>query len=208
MTATLYYVHDPMCSWCWAFVPTWQRLLAQLPATIAVQKLLGGLAPDTDEPMPEDMRTRLQETWRRIEQRVPGIVFNHAFWTECAPRRATYPACRAVLAARQQGADDAMNAAIQRAYYQQARNPSDADTLIALAGELGLDVTRFRADLDSPPIAHALAQEMARAEALGVDSYPSLVLLIDGSRWPVAIDYNDTQPMLDTIHALLGEGIT
>jgi len=205
MSATLYYVHDPMCSWCWAFVPTWHSLLARLPPTVEVKKLLGGLAPDTDEPMPEEMRTRLQQTWQRIEQRVPGIQFNHDFWTRCTPRRATYPACRAVLAARRQGADEAMNAAIQHAYYQQARNPSDQTTLLALAAELELDSTRFAADLDAPDIAQELAAEMAEAESLGVDSYPSLVLTIDGSRWPISIDYTDPQPMLDTINALLGD---
>ncbi|MFT6977114.1 MAG: putative protein-disulfide isomerase, partial [Shewanella psychromarinicola] len=23
---TLYYVHDPMCSWCWGYRPTWDTL--------------------------------------------------------------------------------------------------------------------------------------------------------------------------------------
>ena len=32
--------------------------------------------------------------------------------------------------------------AIQRAYYQEARNPSDIVVLIALAGEIGLDTQR------------------------------------------------------------------
>ncbi len=206
MNATLYYVHDPMCSWCWAFVPVWHRLLEELPAGIEVKKLLGGLAPDSDEPMEPEMRERIQAGWYRIEQNVPEIRFNFDFWERCVPRRSTYPACRAVLAARRQGADEAMNGAIQRAYYQQARNPSDNSTLIELAGELGLDVGRFGSDLASPQINLELAREIQASADLGVDSYPSLVLVVDGGRWPVAIDYNDAGPMLETIR-LLTEGM-
>lgn len=196
-----------MCSWCWALRPQWQRLLAQLPQQIRVIKLLGGLAPDSDEPMPEEMRERLQATWRRIEQSVPGIRFNFDFWRNTVPRRSTWPACRAVLAARAQGegCDEAMLEAIQRAYYQQARNPSDGDTLIALAGEIGLDTGKFALALTAPATQAQLSQEMAQAAALGVDSYPGLVLAINGSRWPVSVDYNSAGNMLATIEWLLEE---
>ena len=196
-----------MCSWCWALRPQWQKLLQQLPHEIRVIKLLGGLAPDTDEPTPAAMRERLQSNWQRIEQTVPGIHFNFDFWTNTSPRRATYPSCRAVLAARAQGegCDEAMLEAIQRAYYQQARNPSDIDTLIALAGELGLDVEDFTRALKAPQTQALLQQEMEQAEALGVDSYPSLVLAINGSRWPVPVDYNSADNMFSTIEWLLEE---
>ena len=55
MSSTLYYAHDPMCSWCWGFRPVWQSLRRQLPPAVRVVRLLGGLAPDNDEPMPEAM---------------------------------------------------------------------------------------------------------------------------------------------------------
>ena len=48
MQANLYYAHDPMCSWCWAFRPTWKRIVKALPENLAVRRILGGLAPDSD----------------------------------------------------------------------------------------------------------------------------------------------------------------
>lgn len=82
----LYYVHDPMCSWCWAFVPVWQQVQEQLAEwPVRIEYLLGGLAADSDVPMPEDMQHMLQATWRRIQQHVPGTEFNFAFWTDCQP---------------------------------------------------------------------------------------------------------------------------
>ena len=102
MTTTVYYVHDPMCSWCWGFSPALGELLAGLPAGVEVRRLLGGLAADSELPMGSAMRERLQDTWRNIQRRVPGTRFNFDFWTSCSPRRSTWPACRAVIAARRQ----------------------------------------------------------------------------------------------------------
>lgn len=205
--AILYYAHDPMCSWCFGFAPVWTRLQDELPAGVTVKRLLGGLAPDTDLPMPEAMREQLQATWRRIETRVPGTRFNFDFWTKCQPRRSTYPACRAVIAARAQGEqyDAAMTRAIQQAYYQQARNPSDEATLVALAEELGLDADRFHATLRDPATQRQLLAEIEQADALGASGYPSLILVTAAGRWPVPLDYGDAAPMRATIETLLAE---
>ena len=205
MANRLYYVHDPMCSWCWGFRPALETLLAGLPPDIAVERLLGGLAPDSREPMPESMREQLQQTWRRIQERIPGTRFNFDFWTRCEPRRSTWPACRAVIAARGQDPtfDLAMTDAIQRAYYLEARNPSDPGTLIALAGEIGADPVAFARDLDADETRRALNQEIARARAMAVDSFPALVLDSTGGRWRIPVDYRDSAAMLETIGAML-----
>jgi putative protein-disulfide isomerase len=201
--ARLHYVHDPMCSWCWAFTPMYATLRAHLSDRIEVHRLLGGLAPDTDRPMPEEMRAYLQATWREIERRVPGTRFNFDFWRRCTPRRATYPACRAVIAARRQGAafDTAMTRAIQHAYYLQARNPSDDETLVALAGEIGLDVPTFVEALHAPETRERLRDEISLARALGVDSFPSLVLETPRGAHRIPVDYLEVEPMLEAIGA-------
>ncbi len=207
MSKILYYVHDPMCSWCWGFAPVLRELSRRLPAPVEIRRLLGGLAPDTDEPMPAALREQLQATWRRIQKRIPGTEFNFAFWSDCAPRRATYPACRAVIAARAQGPeyDTGMTEAIQRAYYTQALNPSDDDTLIRLAGELGLKIDAFAQALADPATARELQSEIDQARTLGAHSFPSLVLEVARSRWRIPVDYTDCGPMLELIESLADE---
>lgn len=46
----------------------------------------------------------VQQVWQRIEQTVPGVHFNWNFWSRNTTIRSTYPACRAVLAAKRQRA--------------------------------------------------------------------------------------------------------
>lgn len=94
-----YYVHDPMCSWCWAHRPQWTLLEQAINRLdIPVQYLLGGLAPDSDVPMPKEQIAAISGYWKKIEALL-GTKFNHDFWTENTPRRSTYPACR-IMAGR------------------------------------------------------------------------------------------------------------
>ncbi len=200
---TLFYLHDPMCSWCYGFAPVLERLKHAVGESLPVTSLVGGLAPDSDEPMAQPMRDYLQQTWRRIEQQIPGTRFNFDFWTANTPRRSTYPACRAVITARLMAdrADD-MTRAIQQAYYQQARNPSDVAVLIAVAASIGLDDKAFAARINSDEIELALVSELDFVRQLGVESFPSLVLRHGSDLHSIAVDYRDPEPMLEQIRHL------
>lgn len=195
-----------MCSWCWAFRPTLTRLLTGLPATLSVKRLLGGLAADTDAPMSDDMREYLVQTWQKIQHRVPGTEFNFDFWDVCRPRRSTYPACRAVIAARRQdpACEDRMIFRIQRGYYTEARNPSDVDVLVAFSAEIGLETSRFLHDLQSVETAHTLGDEIAETHRIGARFFPSLFLELGDSIWPISVDYRDANAMQTQVLDLLG----
>jgi putative protein-disulfide isomerase len=207
MATTLFYIHDPMCSWCYAFEPSLTALQKELPDFIRIKKLAGGLAPDTTLPMPDALQKSIQQTWRRIEQTVPNIAFNYDFWLINIPVRSTYPACRAVLAARQQSADseDKMIRAIQIAYYKKAKNPSHQSTLLECALEAGLDGDRFVKDLNSDEIEQELQHEITTARNLGAISYPSLRLEHNSGIFPVTVDYLDHETMLNEILGTLGD---
>jgi len=205
MTFELLYFHDPMCSWCWAFRTVWTALQAQLPTDLALRRVVGGLAADEDQPMPDDMRSKLQGVWRTIQKVVPGTQFNFAFWQQCTPRRSTYNACRAVLAAAglSPGHEERMIEAIQRAYYLEARNPSDLGTLIDLAVEIGLDRTLFADELSGAGVQTRLQEEVAFAQRAPINGFPSLIMRTPFGLQPVAIDYRDATPMRQQIETIL-----
>ena len=200
--ATIYYIHDPMCSWCWAFRPALDRLNANLPKHLQLEYLLGGLAKDTDDPMPEILRHQIQNHWRTIQTQVPETKFNFDFWEKCLPRRSTYPACRAVLVAKTQDIhfQEPMIQAIQHAYYCQARNPSDTDTLIELAEEIGLDIDRFSASLHSDETQILLKREIVFARRIGGNAFPMLLLGNDNTYHQIRIDYNHPDNILKEIN--------
>ena len=202
MNGTLYYVHDPMCSWCWGFKPALDELLNSLPQTVTVKRVLGGLAPDSDVPMPESMQQMLQQTWQQIQTSIPGTEFNFDFWTENRPTRSTWPSCRAVLAAIRQNPDFEipMISAIQKAYYLQARNPSETSTLVALASDVGCDTAQFEEYLHSDAARAELDSHRRTAHHLGAQGFPSLIFANDrNDAYAIAVDYNRAASMIDQI---------
>jgi len=192
---TLYYVHDPMCSWCWAYRPAMLLLREKLPGQVAWQNVLGGLAPDSDEPMPEQTRLMVQGHWQRIESTL-GTRFNFDFWTKNQPRRDTYKACRAVIAASYQYAEEHMIESIQKAYYLRAMNPSEPSVLVELAVELGLDRSRFEEDLGSLKTETELRSQLQLRDRLMVRSFPSLVLEHGSQLSLISHDYVDYRKSL------------
>ena len=194
----LYYVHDPMCSWCWGFRPVWELIRQNLPDNLQVKNILGGLAPDSDVPMPIAMQKDIESYWRKIQKHIPGTEFNFDFWKKCEPRRSTYPACRAVIAARKQSlnAELAMIKAIQNAYYLQAKNPSIEAVLVDLAVSLRLDKEQFIADINSQEIQKELDQEISFSRQIGSQSFPSLIVKRDQEYRIVPLDYNNPDTAL------------
>ena len=200
----LYYVHDPMCSWCWGFSPTWSKIRSQLPENIEVKYLLGGLAPDSHEPMPQSMQEAISGYWKKIQQHIPGTEFNFDFWQKCEPRRSTYPSCRAVIGARKQKPEieREMIESIQKAYYLNAKNPSIDETLINIAGSLGLDEEKFAFDLNSDETQQQLQKEINFGRQIGAQGFPSMIIEKDGRYEYVPLDYNDPSAALKFIEEI------
>lgn len=198
MKAKLYYVYDPMCSWCWGYAPIWKRLAEKLSNLVDIQYCLGGLAEDTEQIMTDEMQQFLQQTWQKISQQL-GTKFNFDFWQVCQPRRSTYPACRAALIARQHNKEAEMLTAIQHAYYLQARNPSNSDVLSEIAADIGLNVSHFIEQLTSEKLQKQLIDEVDMARTLPIRGFPSLVLFHNNQYLGIAIDYKNWQSSFDSI---------
>jgi putative protein-disulfide isomerase len=229
--AKLFYIHDPMCAWCWGFRPSWQQLkdfLKEKYPQLRIEYVAGGLAPDTDQPMPIETQRMIQDHWYRIKDLL-GTEFNFDFWLNNEPRRSTYNACRAVIAAYQIGQkiplddttsqhsnfseklQDEMMLAIQRGYYQRALNPSDLPILMLLFDEvmqaLSLDMTwvsEFQKMMTSAELHQQLIQQVGLARQLTTQGFPSLVLLSDQAQYhSITVDYQNWQSMADQVQAHL-----
>ncbi len=199
-----------MCSWCWAFRPVWQALKQDLPISIETHNSLGGLAADTTDSMPLELQQKLQSIWRYIQQKVPLTDFNFDFWRLNQARRSTYPACRAVIAARKQGLEyeEKMILAIQQAYYLQAQNPSNDSILISLANNIGLKPSEFEKQLNQPATQLQLNEEITFNQSIQANSFPSLVLECNGAFHAIPTNYLDKEPMLKSILKVLENSLS
>jgi protein-disulfide isomerase len=80
-------------------------------------------------------------------------------------------AARAALASRKQGKYAELHNALMG-----MRGKVEADTVLRVAGEIGLDLDRLKADMQAPEIDEHIATSMRLAEALGFNGTPSFVV--------------------------------
>ncbi|CAI8202282.1 MAG: Uncharacterised protein [Marinobacterium sp. xm-d-530] len=83
-----------------------------------------------------------------------------------------------------------MSRAIQKAYYLDAKNPSDMSTLIECAETIGLDESQFSEQLRSDLIESKLNSELEFSRTLGVQGFPALLLVNGDAITPLALGYS------------------
>ncbi|MEF1230103.1 DsbA family protein, partial [Vibrio fortis] len=93
--------------------------------------------------------------------------------------------------------------AIQHAYYLRAMLPHSVETHLQLAEELGMNVQQFENDLSGKLLEGELDDQLSFKEAMGVYSYPTLMLEVDGIFTEVELDYLSTEATLKSIREII-----
>ena len=137
---------------------------------VQITYVMGGLARELEPPHDRRLAAWLEQAGRS------GMPFDPRLWSE-GPIRSTYPACMAVKAASEQGG--AAGARYLRALREGLmcfrRKLDTPEPLVELAREAGLDVARFRIDLDSNAIVEAFGADLEATRA-GPHELPSFEL--------------------------------
>jgi predicted DsbA family dithiol-disulfide isomerase len=156
----LRYHTDPACPASWAAEPALRRLVVEFGADLSITYVMGGLAREYGAPY----EARVME-WLEHADR-SGMPFDPLLWSE-GPIRSTYPACIAVKAAAEQGAEaEARYLRALREGLMCFRRKLDAkEALVEEARGAGLDVARFRIDLDSHAILEAFGADLEATRA-------------------------------------------
>jgi predicted DsbA family dithiol-disulfide isomerase len=113
------------------------------------------------------------------------------------------PAARAVQAAKRQGKEWAMAELL----FANPRKTS-VDDLVGHASQLGLDVDKFRADLESEEVKKEVASDVEAGKAAGVRGTPTI--FVNGIRYQGERSLQAMKPVIDEqikkADELLGKG--
>jgi predicted DsbA family dithiol-disulfide isomerase len=88
----------------------------------------------------------------------------------------TFDGHRLVHLAGEHGLGDAMKERLLHAYFSEGRLVSEAETLVALAGEVGIDPEEASAMLDGDGYAAAVREDEQTAAGFGIMSVPTFVI--------------------------------
>ncbi len=193
-----------MCGWCYGFQPELEKFLTHYPSA-NIEWVMGGLAPDTTEPMDNTLKQTIASYWYQIEKRAQ-VKFNHDFWQLNTPYRSTYLACRAVISAEKliEHGSHKMVKAIQSAYYLEAKNPSLEATLVDCASSIGIDANQFLAVLKSANTEQQFKQHLSLARQLQVTGFPALFFIDEANHaYPITLGFCSHEDLQQGLNQLL-----
>lgn len=193
----LVYVGDPMCSWCYGFGKE-MTALAALHPSLALEIVVGGVRTGVNDILDEAGKQFRLGHWARVEA-ASGLPFNRAaFMAREGFVYDTEPVCRAVVTARiaAPAADQlAVFRALQQAFYVDGRDTTDGRVLAevlaaALAAQgIAIDAEALFARWSAAETIAATRADFVRARAMGVRSFPALLLETDAGLAEVSPGY-------------------
>lgn len=184
---------DIACPWCWIGKQRLEQGIAQSGKRVAVEYHSYQLYPEAPsdptgnyvESLAAAKQTRKRDVLPTVEQaadvaRAEGLELN---W-EQIQHVGTFLAHQLVYAAKAQGSTPEEAAELggkaferlYRAHFSEGLNVADSDTLLKLAEDLGLDVERAEAELESGEHTNAVRSDVRDARSLGITGVPFFVV--------------------------------
>lgn len=179
MQKEIIFVVDPMCSWCWGFAPVMEALLKTQGHRYKFSLVLGGLRTKGEMSWNDTSKNYLKSHWEQVSKRT-GQPFSDQLFEKEQFEYDTYPACKAVVTVRElfgmQKAFAYLHL-LQHAFYVNAQDITNADVLIDLLSELGLDSEQFKKFFESEKAQLLMEHDFAKARSMGANAFPSVVLI-------------------------------
>src|SRR5262245_55486941 len=195
-TATLHYIYDPLCGWCYGSAPL-VKAAREIGGLRFVLHGGGMMAGSARQLASEGLREFIMQHVSRITAMTgqpfgkgytDGLLRDHTALLDSEPPTA---AILAVEAAAGRGYD--MLTHMQKAHYIEGRALSDRAALAELAEDLGIERAAFDAEF-SKALGSAVQAHMAESRRLlarvGGQGFPTFALetprglaMLDSSRW-------------------------
>ncbi|RJG01921.1 DsbA family protein [Noviherbaspirillum sedimenti] len=180
--ATLLFIADPMCSWCYGFAPELNALQQGLPE-VPVEIVVGGLRPYQQQPLDAEGRQQFLSHWQQVET-ATGLAFCSTALDAEGFSYDTEPACRAVVTARQLAPHTSLPVfhAIQQAFFAEGRDVTQPEVLAELGAQAmtaaghAIDAAGFQLVWSSAAMIDATGADFALTRQWSVEGFPTLVL--------------------------------
>ncbi|MCB5184053.1 DsbA family protein [Methylobacillus gramineus] len=201
--ATLHYIFDPFCGWCYAAAPLIEA--ASTIPELSISLHGGGMLSGSNRRLVSpSWRNHVIPHDRRIAA-LSGQIFGDAYFNQLLNDYTivldSSPPITAILCAQaMQGLGLEMLHKIQSAYYQHGQKIAEPFVLLALAGKLGLDQVHFGQLFEQASLS-TTSQHIAESQALlaqsGGSGFPCFILAIPGHPWQQL----DVSPYLGKVQA-------
>lgn len=204
-THTLYYVTDPLCIWCYGFVPEFALFKSKLPNEIKTVTINGGLFPaEKARPSDKEFQDYLKTAATRVTS-TTNQMFTDKFWQRLASPSFMYDTEPAALASYVVGHLVGEQSVLpfiellQKRVFIDGYDPTDINDLTRVSNEMNVNEERFKIAFNDEQFLYELRQQYQFAKALGAQSYPSLILLKGNNAYSIGTGYNTHEKLLENL---------
>lgn len=197
------YVGDPMCSWCYGISDELAELEKAYEGRLKMEVILGGLRPFNSETM-LDLKDFLTHHWEDVAK-MSGQSFSYGILDSDNITYDTEPPCRATVVVRNMTEKSTLSffQRIQKDFYQGNKNMHLVESYEDAVKAEGLDFLIFKSKFNSQEMKKAVLMDFQRSQELGVSSFPTVLLQVDGKIIPIAQGYATYEKMKQRIDRLL-----
>ena len=201
--ATLIYVGDPMCSWCYGFEPELTEILKALNDEVDFELVMGGLRPYNKETM-LDLKDFLTHHWEDVNK-ASGQKFSYGILDDQTITYDTEPPSRATIVVRRLAPEKefAFFQGTQILFYKENKNMHLAESYTGLLEDLEIDVEQFAALFESEEMKTLVREDFVRAGEMGVRGFPSMLLKQGDQYTLIANGYAKSEKIIATVRAEL-----
>jgi len=173
----LYYIADPMCSWCWGFSPVIRKIHDTYTDRIHFNLVVGGLRTGGTHVLTDELRTTLSGHWKEVEN-LSGQPFNYDFGVPEGFVYDTEPSCKAVVVVRSLVPENALAYfdALHEAFYVGNRDLTNPEVLAAVGVDFGVDEAAFLEKYEEESTVRETHEDFEFSQSLGIRGFPSIVL--------------------------------
>lgn len=175
---TLWYIADPMCSWCWGFAPIIKEIRSNYCCTtLKVELVLGGLRPGTKQTIAPAQREEILHHWKAVKQ-ATGQSFR---FEGAMPEGFIYdtePPSRGVVAMSLINSELIFPffESIQSAFYIEQKDVTNPEILAQLASKIGIDMKLFLQVFKSDEAKNQVSIHFDKVREWGVNSFPTVAV--------------------------------
>lgn len=178
---TIYYVTDPICSHCWALEPVLRRFEEQYGQYFKLQTVMGGLLESwegfADKSNGISAPADVAGHWREVGEH-SRMPIDGSLWLD-NPVQSSYPPSRVFKIIQKQ--DEQLAKVFLRrareAVFAFNRNIGEAEILIDIVNQLGLDGQKIIEEAQLPHAQQLLNEDFVLSRSLGVRGFPSIIMV-------------------------------
>ena len=177
----LIYFGDPMCSWCYGFMPEISKIKENYQSQIEISLVMGGLYTGM-KTIQDATRIRfLKQTWSKISD-LSGQEFNFSLLEKEGWVYDTELSCRAVVAMRRLAPELTLDLfhTVQKNFYVNGMDSQSVSTFVYAAESLNIDKKRFQNEFESEDCVSETLGDFQLAKTIGVSGFPTLILQNQG----------------------------